>query len=260
MTTATEQKQMSADLEALLKSKGIDPQPPQPSETATKWQELFAAYETADREHSWQRSTQGLHSWRAQQPEAMLEKIEANIEIHADKAKREKAALKAMRNLQSAIGEGQLTAYNAHLSAVTAWQDSLREIVEEANADNVARFGEPFDRFEKALSEISKAGIVVKKSKRSLWKIAEGVPVLYAPDGWATNQRQIHFSQIGLIADDQLTPTGEMVLRKFSVERLNFETHFNGRWSQITVKLSRSLAAMNRPEIQELEDYLGRWY
>lgn len=260
MTTATDQKQMSADLEALLRSKGIDPQPPQPSEAAARWQELFTAYETADREHSWQRGTQSLDLWREQQPEKMLERIEANIQIHADKVKREKAVLKAIRNLQLAIGEGLLTAYNSHLSEKAKWQDSLGQVVKEANADNKARFGEPFERFEKALSEISKAGIVVKKSKRSLWKIAEGVPVLYAPDGWASNQRTIHFSQIGLIADDKLTPTGEMVLRKFSVERLNFETHFEGRWSRISVKLSKSLAAMNRPEIQELEDYLGGWY
>jgi hypothetical protein len=61
--------------------------------------------------------------------------------------------------------------------------------------------------------------MVVKKSKlAALWKLRRVSPYFMRPMVALANQRQIHFSQIGLLADDQRTPTGEMVPRKFSVE------------------------------------------
>lgn len=258
MTTATE-TQFSEELQALLISKGIPTEMPEHTPEALEWLALEEAYEKADNIHNKIVFSSGMDYGKRDTHEEAEKALSARLEYLAERSKGVQEALAltgrmlhemTTRDLRQKAFESEVVRYE--------WRDQLHEVIKEANADHAAKYGEPMARFEKALSEIAKAGIVVKKSRRNLWKIADGVPVLYAPDGWNSRPYIVFFNQLGLITDGELTAAGQRVISRFEMESLKVETVEDAR---IAVKVERSRASYSRPEIAELQEYLeSRWY
>lgn len=260
MQTETEEL-FSQELTELLESKGIASQMPPHTPEALEWMELEDAYKKADDIHNRLTYGSGMNYNSYSTEGEALEALRTREEWLKERAQAVTDSLELTAQMLEAIRTRNLR--NLALDSwenQRNWRDSLREVLKEANADHAAKYGEPFARFEKAVAEIAKAGILVKKSRRNLWKIADGVPVLYAPDGWPSHHSSICFQQQSLLVDGEFTAAGKRAISLFEMQSLKVETSTDRREWPIVVRLSSSRAAYSRPEIAELETWLGsRW-
>lgn len=261
--TDTKTTEFSAELKALLASKGIATEQPAHTPEAVEWLELEAAYQKEDKLHNSMVLSSSMDYSRYSSHEEALRAIGDRIEYLRDRAAAVTKSLELAAQMQEAI-----TTRNLRQAAIdsentrSAWRDSLREVIAEADREHAAKYGTPYARFEKALSEIAKAGILVKKSRRNLWKIAEGVPVMYAPEGWGEGDGYICFQQMNLFDNGEPTAAGKRVISRFEIESLKVQVDTDSRGqSSIYVRLRHSRAAYSRPEIAELSEYLEtRWW